>query len=173
VGPDFSARCIAREEIGLLGPDDVRKYVEEMRLDAEVLLVKEGHTSGLAADSLNIDVESIAKTVVFVDEDRRPVLAIVRGGVKVRQGEFARMVGAKKLRLATRDEVLEITGFQAGGVSPIANLCKQRVFMDEGLMRSAYVYAGGGSEKHILKIRPDDMLRESGAKLMEIPVQSH
>ncbi|MGA1974558.1 MAG: YbaK/EbsC family protein [Conexivisphaerales archaeon] len=155
----------------MLGPDDLRRYIREREIEAELLPVAEGHTSGKAADSLDIRLEEVAKTIVFVDEDGGPVLAIVRGAVRVRQNEFSRKVGATKLRLATHDEVLKFTGFPAGGVSPIANLCRDRVYMDRRLLDMEHVYAGGGSEAFILKIKPADMLRESGAQLIEIPAQ--
>jgi prolyl-tRNA editing enzyme YbaK/EbsC (Cys-tRNA(Pro) deacylase) len=120
---------------------------------------------------LDIRLEEVAKTVVFVDRGGNPFLVIVGGAVRVRQNELSRRLGAAKLRLATVDEVLRFTGFPAGGVSPIANLCRERVYMDELLMRMEHVYAGGGSDEYILKIRPSDILKESGARLIEVPVQ--
>jgi prolyl-tRNA editing enzyme YbaK/EbsC (Cys-tRNA(Pro) deacylase) len=155
----------------MLGPDDLRRYLQERKIDGELIPVDEGHTSGKAADSLDIRLEEVAKTIVFVDRGGSPVLVIVGGAVRVRQNELSRKVGATKLRLATQDEVLRFTGFPAGGVSPIANLCKERVYVDELLMGVDYVYAGGGSDEYILKIRPADILKESGAQLMEVPVQ--
>ncbi len=154
-----------------LGPEDLKRYLLERGIAGELLPVAEGHTSDKAADSLDIRLEDVAKTIVFVDQDGRPVLAIVRGAVRVRQNEFAREVGAKKLRLATPDEVLKFTGFPAGGVSPVGNLCRERIFMDDALMNSEHVYAGGGSDGFILKIRPADVLKHSGALLMRVPVQ--
>jgi Cys-tRNA(Pro)/Cys-tRNA(Cys) deacylase len=155
----------------MLGPDDLRRFLRDRGIDGQLLPVAEGHTSGKAADSLDVPVGEVAKTVVFVDQDGSPVLAIVRGAVKVRQNEFARKVGAKKLRLATAEEVLRFTGFPAGGVSPVGNLCRERVFMDGALMELKEVYAGGGSDDCVLKIRPADILRGSGAQVMEMPVQ--
>lgn len=154
-----------------MGPDDIRRYVEGKGLDASLLPVAEGHTSGRAADSLDIRLEEIAKTVVFVDETGSPVLAILRGAVRLRQNEFSRQVKVAKLRLATPEEVLKFTGFPAGGVCPIGNLCKDRVFMDQHLLEMEYVYAGGGNDEFILKVRPADILRESGAVLAELPVR--
>ena len=155
----------------VLGPDDIKKYLEERKLKAELLPVAEGHTSDKAAGSLDIRLEEVAKTIVFVDEKGEPVLAIVRGAVRVKQNEFSRRIRSTKLRLATREEVLKHTGFPAGGVSPVANICRGRVFMDELLLNMEFIYAGGGSDAYILKIRPSDVLRESEAVLMDVPTQ--
>ena len=155
----------------MLGPEDLQAFIRERGLDASLLPVAEGHTSDKAADSLAIRLEEIAKTVVFIDEKGAPVLAIARGAVRLRQNEFARQVGAGKLRLATKEEVLKFTGFPAGGVSPIGNRCRERVFMDRALLEMEYVYAGGGSDNYILKVRPSDILRESGAILADLPVK--
>ena len=154
----------------MLGPQDLNRFIKENGLDAQLVPVAEGHTSDLAADSLKIELEAIAKTVVFINDGGMPVLAIVRGAVRIRQGEFTRILGMKKLRLATPEEVLTFTGFPAGGVSPIANLCRKNVFMDEELLKLSVVYAGGGSEKYILRAKPQDILVKSGATLMQIPV---
>lgn len=155
----------------MLGPDDLRKYLQERKIDGKLIAVGEGHTSGKTADSLDIRLEEVAKTIVFVDRGGSPILVIVGGAVRVRQNELSRKVSATKLRLATQDEVLRFTGFPAGGVSPIANLCRERVYMDELLMGMDYVFAGGGSDEYILKIRPADILKESGAHLIKVPVQ--
>ncbi len=154
-----------------MGPEDLKRFLAREGIEGELLPVAEGHTSDKAADSLDIRLGEIAKTIVFVDQDGAPVLAIVRGAVRVRQNEFARKVGAKKLRLATAEEVVRFTGFPAGGVSPVGNLCRERVYMDDALMNLDRVYAGGGSDSFILKIRPADVLKHSGAVLMEVPVQ--
>ena len=155
----------------MLGPEDVKSYIDSRNIDAEVILVTEGHTSDLAANSLDIDLNDVAKTVVFVDEKKHPVLAIVRGSVRIKQNQFAKLVGVSKLRLAATEEVIAMTGFPAGGVCPIGNLCTEKVYMDRELLTRKTLYAGGGTEKYLLKAPPDIIFRESGAILVDMPIQ--
>jgi len=112
------------------------------------------------------------KSVLFLDEWRKPVLVILGGENKVRQTEFARMIGKKKLRLATREEVLEFTGYPAGGVPPLALKPGLEIYIDRKVNSKGKVHAGGGTERHILVIDISDLFRLYEKNIIDVPVLS-
>ena len=96
-----------------------------------------------------------AAKAVGVDEDRIIKTLVVNCG-----GEYRAYVlrGVKKLdlervgcRMATPEEVLNVTGYAVGGVPPVLPI---PVYIDRELLREEYVYGGGGDDHSLLKFRP-------------------
>jgi len=154
----------------VLGPKDLKRFIEQKEVDAEVLeLSKQVATSSQAASALGVSENVIAKTVVLVADDGEPILVFLAGSKRVKQKWLARKLGKRRLRLAKRGEVEEITGYPAGGVPPIGLAKKLRMVVDEELLSREYVYAGGGSDRHLLKVRPSDVVRLNNALILKLP----
>ena len=60
-------------------------------------------------------VAEVVKSLVFVLDDQRPVMALVTGDATVDVGALARAAGAAEARLARSGEVRELTGYLPGG----------------------------------------------------------
>ena len=125
-------------------------------------------TSVQAAKLLNVPLSSIAKSVLLVDEHDKPVLVVLPGYKRIPQKKLARRLGKKKLRLATRDEVLNFTGYQPGGIPPVFHRNKIDTVIDEELLDKEYVIVGGGDTMTLLKIKVSDIIRLQNAKIVEI-----
>jgi len=126
-------------------------------------------TSAQAAQALGVGRDRIAKSVLFIDERGSPLLVVVGGLKKVSQGRLATMLGLKRTRLATRDEVLRITGYPAGGIPPVGHATRIRTVVDRELLSRDFVFAGGGSEEHMVRIRPADIAKLQRAEILNVP----
>ena len=71
-------------------------------------------------------------------------------------------------RLADQATVLAVTGFPAGGVSPVAHATPIRVVIDRRAAALDVVYGGGGAEDVLLRIRPRDIMRLTSAEVADI-----
>jgi|BEDMetMinimDraft_2_1075160.scaffolds.fasta_scaffold00074_14 prolyl-tRNA editing enzyme YbaK/EbsC (Cys-tRNA(Pro) deacylase) len=140
-------------------------------IKGEVIRIGEAATSSSAADSLGVTLNGIVKSVLFMDEKGKPLLVILGGENKVIQTEFARMIGRKKIRLATRDEVLKYTGYPAGGVPPLALQDDLEIYVDRKIATKGIVHAGGGTEQHILKIDAAELVKLYYDRLIDVPVR--
>jgi Cys-tRNA(Pro)/Cys-tRNA(Cys) deacylase len=140
-------------------------------IKGEVIRIGEAATSSSAADSLGVPLAGIVKSVLFIDEKGKPLLVILGGENKVVQTEFARMIGRKKIRLATRDEVLKYTGYPAGGVPPLALQDDLEIYVDRKIGTKGIVHAGGGTEEHILKIDAAELVKLYCGRLIDVPVR--
>ena len=69
-----------------------------------------------AADAIGCTLSQIVKSLVLVC-DGAPVVALVPGDRKADTGKVARLIGARRVTVASAAEVLEATGFQPGGVA--------------------------------------------------------
>lgn len=81
----------------------------------------------------------------------------------------ARMVGCKRLELASREELAIVLGYPAHGVSPIAAGAVQ-VLMDEDLLRHETVLTAAGEVEVEIEIAPADLRKVSRALLFSSPL---
>jgi len=146
----------------------VQDALTRLGLDAHVIeLAIAARTSQQAADALGIEVGQIAKSVIFsaVPSDRA-VLVIAAGDRRVDEARIAAQLGEPIAR-ATPEFVRLHSGFAIGGVAPIAHAQPMVTYVDRSLRRFDVVWAAGGTPHCVFPIRPDDLVRVSGAIELE------
>ncbi|MEM0093631.1 MAG: YbaK/EbsC family protein [Thermofilum sp.] len=150
----------------------MKSFLERAGIEYRLVEVPRASTSREAAENLGIELSRIAKTVVLVSEQGKALLVVVRGDRRVDQAKLARLLGCKKLRLATDSEVIEATGYPPGGVPPVGHLRKLPVYLDEELL-GGYYYVGGGDSQHLLFIKAEDILKLAEATVLNVPKKEH
>lgn len=85
------------------------------------------------AHLLKVPPEQVFKTILVMQEGKgKPILAIVPGPLEVDLKKLAKTLSEKRLYLPTERQAEQITGLQAGGISPLALLNKgYQVILDE------------------------------------------
>jgi Cys-tRNA(Pro) deacylase len=132
-------------------------------------LDKDTSTAEQAAQAVGTRLEQIVKTLVFVC-DRKYVLALVPGDRRADEGKIAAEVGARRVRVARADEVLEATGFDPGAVAPFPRGRAIAVLIDRTLLQHHNVWIGAGSPTHLATLSPSDLQRLSEAKAADLVV---
>jgi len=126
-------------------------------------------TVPLAAEAVGCAVEQIIKTVVFVTQDRLPIVAIANGTRRIDRQRLAAAVGVASLKLADPEFVLEVTGYPAGGVSPVGiRTLTAPVIIDIAVLDQESVYAGAGTEDDLLHVSTRDLLKVTRARICPI-----
>ncbi len=95
---------------------------------------------------LRVPPEIVFKTIVVKREKPgKYVLAVIPGTAEVDLKKLAALVGEKKLVLPTEKEAEQITGLQAGGISPLALLNKGfQVIVDSSVDHLVSLHISGG-----------------------------
>ena len=138
--------------------DDVHDELAAKDIPHEILhLPSSSKTAQLAAEALGVDVGDVVKSLLFMLDDERPVLALVTGDATVDADALAREAGAAQVRLARGREVRELTGYAPGAVSPCALATQIPVVADPGVFAPEVVYCGGGTTSTMLRIRSADL----------------
>lgn len=109
----------------------------------------------------------VAKSVVYVTKENKPVLGIllVKDKVDVRKLSNALNL-SKRPKIASPEKVLMLTGYEAGAVPPIMSNVEK--IIDSDVLNVDEVYVGGGSKMHLLKINTKELLELSNAKIADI-----
>lgn len=157
-----------------LAAADVQAYIDRHGIAAR-LIDDVGHTPTVpaAAAALGVEPDQIVKTLLFLLDLRReagaapqPVVVISNGESRVDKRLLAQRhgVGAKRVRLAPPEIVLDVLGYAAGGVPPFGHRSEIPTIVDASLMelRERYagrIYAGGGDDRTMMELTVDELLR--------------
>ncbi len=112
-----------------------------------------------AAAALGTEPERIVKSLVFLAEGE-PLLVVVAGESRVSYPLLASALGLsrKRLRFATPDEALAITGYRVGSMPPFGHRVQLPTLVDAATVPvSGPVYGGGGGLSSLLEVDAADL----------------
>jgi len=133
-------------------------------LSAIVSETGEARTAQMAADELGVEVDQIAKSIIFRGENSgEAILFITAGGNQVDHGKASALAG-EPLGKADAALIRAQTGFAIGGVSPVGHLNPIRAFLDPRLADFPLVWAAAGTPRHVFSVSPADLEHVSGAQ---------
>lgn len=124
--------------------------------------------SGLeAAQFLGVDPGAVFKTIVVTRaQGGKSILAMVPAPVEVDLKALARVLGEKKVYLASQREAEQITGLQVGGISPLALLSRGfQVVIDSSAESRKEIYLSGGQRGLNICLAPDDLIALTNARV--------
>jgi prolyl-tRNA editing enzyme YbaK/EbsC (Cys-tRNA(Pro) deacylase) len=146
----------------------VSSYLRESGAEARIHEFPKGTpTAKAAAEAAGCDLDQIVKSLVFMC-DERPVVALVPGDRRCDPGKVAAAVEAASARVAKPPEVEATTGFGPGGVAPFPLPEVAAVLMEPSFFRHSIVWAGAGSENHMVGISPSELSRLAKARSMDV-----
>jgi len=122
------------------------------------------------AKFLKVPEEVVFKTIVVTrDRPKKPVLAVIPGPSTVDLKRLATLLGEKKLHLPTEREAEELTGLQAGGISPLALINKGfQVVIDSTAQDHAEIHVSGGQRGINIRLPVADLIKLTNARLSAI-----
>lgn len=126
------------------------------------------HTAADAATAIGCDVAQIAKSILFrAALSGKPVMVVASGRNRVDDKKIRTLLG-EKIERASPEFVKEMTGFEVGGVPPVAHAQAVRVIIDQDLQQFKTLWAAGGTPNAVFEIGFDDLIRLTGGKVADI-----
>lgn len=127
----------------------------------------EKHGAMETAQLLNVEPASVFKTIVITrDKPKKPLLVVVPGPSSVDLKLLASALGEKKVYLPTEREAEQLTGLQAGGISPLALINKGfQVLIDSSAQDYSAIHVSGGQRGLNIKLPVADLVKLTNARL--------
>ena len=145
----------------------LKYFIQDHQITCEHLTFSECcHSVAEAAQAAGVTPRDFVKNVCLVDGRGSIVVAIVKGEDRVDTSRVAKVLGAKKVRIATAEEMLEKTSYPCGGTPSFGY--PARFLIDERVMEMETVYSGGGSEYSLTKMRPADLVIANGGEVIRV-----
>ena len=115
---------------------------------------------------LDVEPASVFKTIVVArDKPKKPLLVVVPGTSNVDLKLLASALGEKKVHLPTEREAEQLTGLQAGGISPLALIGKGfQVVIDSSAEKYGEIHISGGQRGLEIKLPVADLIRLTNAR---------
>ncbi|HKW77623.1 MAG TPA: YbaK/EbsC family protein [Candidatus Limnocylindria bacterium] len=146
----------------------MRAYAAARGVDLAVRRFPAGtRTAEDAARAIGVQVGQIVKSLVF-SAVGEVVVVLCSGASRVDERQLASGLGAASVARATADEAKTATGYAIGGVPPFGHTRECRVICDRGLLVFDVVWAASGLPDAVFPIAPADLVRLSGATVMDI-----
>jgi len=134
----------------------------------EFLKKRTTHHAHEASQASGVMLSEIVKTIVFIDQDARPLIAVTSGDRDISRHKLEHCSNSKSVRLAA-DKIAEAaTGYPTGGIPPVGHKKKLPVFLDKGLLGHEYVWCGGGARSKLVKLRTEDIVRLTAATIADL-----
>ncbi|HEY9152756.1 MAG TPA: aminoacyl-tRNA deacylase [Anaerolineales bacterium] len=119
---------------------------------------------------LDVEPAAVFKTIVVTREKpKKPLLAVVPGNSEVDLKLLAAALNEKKVHLPTEREAEELTGLQAGGISPLALINKGfQVVIDSSAQNFSQIHVSGGQRGLNIKLPVADLAKLINARFASI-----
>ena len=142
----------------------LKKFNSEIKV---IELEQTARTANDAANSLNTEVGSIVKSLLFRNEGNF-LLCLVSGDKRCSLNKLKKIFNSKDLSMASPDEVKDQTGYTIGGVSPVGHKNKLEILVDESLNRFKNLYAAAGHPNCVFKINFHELLNLTNGTVKDI-----
>jgi Cys-tRNA(Pro)/Cys-tRNA(Cys) deacylase len=144
----------ALDKLGI--PYEIREFEEE-ELGADEV-----------AERLRIPLAQVFKTLVVRGDRTGVILACLPGTMTLSLKALARVSGNRKVEMVEKDEILRLTGYIRGGVSPLGGKKDYPVYLDQSALEQPIVSVSAGMRGMQLFIKPPDLARATRAKVVAI-----
>lgn len=122
----------------------------------------------VSARELNVAEHAVVKTLVFEDENTKPLIVLMHGDCKVSLKELARQIGCKKIEPCKPEVANRHTGFLVGGTSPFGTKKQMPVYLEKTILDLPLIYINGGRRGFLVGIHPHDLLRTLSPTIVEV-----
>lgn len=106
--------------------------------------------------------EQIVRSILFQVRPGEFVMVLMAGRDQVDWRKLRQLVKRSRVRMATEEEVLEVTGYRTGTVSPFGVRNQARVLLDASVLREEEVSLGSGVRNMAIIMKSADVRKALG-----------
>lgn len=124
---------------------------------------------------LDVPPGRVFKTIVVTREKpKKPLLAVLPGPCNLDLKRLAFSLGEKKVHLPTEREAEQLTGLQAGGISPLALINRGfQVVIDSSARDYSEIHVSGGQRGLNIKLPVSALIELTDARVASICQESN
>lgn len=121
-----------------------------------------------AAEKLNVNAETVFKTLVVDVDNSFLAVAIVPVIKQLSLKKLAKALHAKKIKIADANKVQNSTGYVLGGVSPLGQKKTLVTVLDESAVALNTIFVSGGKRGLEIELTPENLVLSLQATYADI-----
>lgn len=143
-------------------------FLVSHRIEFEFMEKRATHHAAEASAASGVPLNQIVKSIVFTDQEARPLLAVVLADSDVSRHKLENCSNSKSVRLASDAVAKAVTGYPTGGIPPVGHKKQIPVYIDRRVMRHDYVWCGGGARSKLVRLKSADIARLTAANIGDL-----
>jgi len=145
-------------------------FLRQSKIEFQFLEKRSTHHATEASMATDIPLDRIMKTLVFINQDSKPLIAMVRADCNVSRHKLEACSHSKSVKLASDEIAEKITGYPTGGIPPVGHKKKLPVYLDQRVLSNEYEWCGGGVRTRLVKLKVQDIIRLASPKVCDIAI---
>ena len=113
----------------------------------------------VSARQLGVDEHAVVKTLIFQDDQARPLVVLMHGDLEVSAKSLARTIGCRQVEPCKPDVANRHSGYLVGGTSPFGTRKTMPVYVEASVLELPLLYINGGARGFLVAIAPADLVR--------------
>lgn len=127
--------------------------------------------TAVSARELGVPEHEVVKTLVMEDEDKKPLVVLMHGDLKVSTRELARIIGVKTVSPCSPETANRHSGYIVGGTSPFGTRKKMPTYMEQTILELPKVYLNGGRRGYLVGIAPREVIRVLAPMVVKVGIK--
>lgn len=127
--------------------------------------------TAVSARELGVPEHAVVKTLVMEDEDKRPLVVLMHGDLKVSTKELARIIGVKTISQCSPETANRHSGYIVGGTSPFGTRKRMPIYMEESILELPKIYINGGRRGYLVGITPREVVRVLAPRMVKVGIR--
>jgi len=145
--------------MGLLQLKAIKKLLDDNGISYVVTEHEPVYTSEQAAKVRGLEPKTGVKALVLKTDKGDFIVGLVPGDKKIDLKKLAKVVGTRKLQLASPQEVLKMTRCEIGSVHPFGNLHGLSTYLDGAILENDLVNFNAGLHTVSIQMKAKDLVK--------------
>ena len=140
------------------------------------VFLHEGHVTSFeqAASERGQRPSQVVRSLLFQIRPEEFLMVLVAGPDQVHWRKLRQLVGRSRVRMASEEEVLEVTGYRIGTVSPFGMARPVKVMIDASVLKEEEISIGSGVRSTAILMSSADLQRAlPDAEVVSLMEESH
>lgn len=144
-----------------------KKYLESMGVCFELIVLTQAvHSVHDVQIACKCEASEVIKTLVFIGSN--PIIVIMPGNKRANITRIEELTGEQSLRMAKPEEVMAITGYSVGSVSPYGISAEVKQIADNSILTLPSLFFGSGKSDVLIKINQIEFVKSFLGKFASI-----
>src|SRR5271157_4325537 len=115
-----------------------------------------------AAQERGLNIDQVVRSIVFRVRLGHFLMVLVSGNHQISWPLLRKYLNQSRLTLATEEEVMQVTGYRLGAVSPFGLPAPMQILVDQSVMGFDEVSIGAGERNMAVILKTFDLLNALG-----------